>query len=94
MTVEQVREPIRVAVIFGPGRTITPVWFEWRRRKHAISQTTYTWSDTVGETTRLHFSVSDGEALYELVYSTADQSWNLLNLAADQTEHDLRYESP
>lgn len=92
MTVERVREPIRVAVVFGPGRTIKPVWFEWRRRKHTISQTTYTWSDKVGETNRLHFSVSDGEALYELMYSTTDQSWSLLNIAVDQSEHDRHYE--
>ena len=80
---ERIREPIRVAVVFGPGRTIKPVWFEWRRRKHTISATTYTWSDRVGEETRLHFTVTDGEALYELVYGTASQSWSLLNLHAE-----------
>jgi hypothetical protein len=72
-----------VAVVFGPGRQIKPVWFEWRRRKHAIQQTTYTWSDRVGDDTRLHFSVSDGEALFELVYNTVSQSWTLLNLQAE-----------
>lgn len=77
---ERIREPIRVAVVFGPGRSIKPVWFEWRHRKHTISQTTYSWSDRLGETTRLHFSVSDGEALFELVYNTGDQCWSLLNL--------------
>jgi hypothetical protein len=80
---EPIREPIRVAVVFGPGRQIKPVWFEWRRRKHAIQQTTYTWTDQVGDDTRLHFSVSDGEALFELVYSTASQHWTLLNLQID-----------
>ena len=80
---ELIREPIRVAVVFGPGRQIKPVWFEWRRRKHAIQQTTYTWSDRVGDDTRLHFSVSDGEALFELVYNTVSQSWTLLNLQAE-----------
>jgi len=80
---ERIREPIRVAVVFGPGRQIKPVWFEWRRRKHAIQQTTYTWTDRVGDDTRLHFSVSDGEALFELVYNTVSQSWTLLNLQAE-----------
>lgn len=80
---EQIREPIRVAVVFGPGKTIKPVWFEWRRRKHTISRTTYTWSDRVGEDTRLHFAVTDGEALFELVYSTTSQGWVLLNLQSE-----------
>lgn len=60
-----------------------PVWFEWRRRKHTITQTTYSWSDRVGDDIRLHFSVTDGEALFELVYSTASQNWTLLNLQAE-----------
>lgn len=77
---ERVRESIRVAVVFGPGRVVRPVWFEWKRRKHTISQTTYTWTDKVGEATRLHFSVSDGEALFELIYNTQDQCWSLLQL--------------
>ena len=81
---ERIREPIRVAVVFGPGSNIRPVWFEWRRRKHTISSTTYKWSDRVGEETRLHFSVTDGEALFELVYNTSDQRWTLLNLQAEQ----------
>ena len=80
---EKIREPIRVAVVFGPGRTIKPVWFEWRRRKHTINRTTYTWSDKVGEDIRLHFSVTDGEALFELIYSTTNQCWTLLNLQTD-----------
>lgn len=80
---ERIYEPIRVAVVFGPGRAIKPVWFEWRQRKHTISKTTYTWSDRVGEDKRLHFAVTDGEALFELVYSTVAQNWIILNL---QTE--------
>lgn len=77
---ERVREPIRVAVVFGPGQQIKPVWFEWRRRKHTICRTTYRWADQIGENTRLHFAVSDGEALFELVYTTTDQCWTLFCL--------------
>jgi hypothetical protein len=74
---EWVKEPIRIATIFTPGRQLKPVWFEWRRRKHTIQETTYTWKVTVGNTLMVHFSVTDGEALYELVYNTAEQSWVL-----------------
>lgn len=80
---ERIREPIRVAVVFGPGKTIRPVWFEWRQRKHTICQTTYRWKDRIGDDLRLHFSVTDGEALYELVYNTSDQCWTLLNLQSE-----------
>jgi hypothetical protein len=79
----RIGEPIRVAVVFGPGRRITPVWFDWRNRKHAIIETTYTWSDSKGDARRLHFSVRDGGGLYELVYDTREQTWELSDLASD-----------
>jgi hypothetical protein len=31
----------------------------------------------MGEVTLLHFAVSDGKALYEIVYNPVDQSWTL-----------------
>jgi hypothetical protein len=63
--VERVKEPIRIATIFTPGRQLKPVWFEWQRRKHTILETTYFWKERVGNTLLLHFSVTDGEAMYE-----------------------------
>lgn len=73
----RVKEPIRVAVVFGPGQLIKPVWFDWRNRKHAILETTYIWSDLKGSARRLHFSVRGEGALYELTYDTTDQTWEL-----------------
>ena len=78
-----VREKIRVAVIFGPGERIAPVWFEWRQRKYTICETTYQWSDRQGNETCLHFSVSDGAGLYELVYHTQARIWRLWELQPD-----------
>jgi hypothetical protein len=75
---ERIKEPIRIATIFTPGRQLKPVWFEWHNRKHSILETTYHWKEQAGAATLLHFSVTDGEALYDLVYNTLDQSW-LLN---------------
>jgi hypothetical protein len=74
---------IRLAAIFEPGRHIKPVWFEMNHRKHTIQQTTYAWQDQIGEVTLLHFTVTDGEALYELVFNTRDQTWSLSNLQAE-----------
>lgn len=79
---ERIREPVRVAVIFTPGRLIRPVWFEWNRKKHTVTETTYSWQDKSGDATLLHYAVADGEALYELVYNTRDQSWTLNGMEA------------
>lgn len=68
---------IRVATVFEPGGKIRPVWFELNRQRHQIRQTTYTWRDRVGETTFLHFAVSDEANLFELTYNTADHTWIL-----------------
>jgi hypothetical protein len=68
---------IRVAAVFGPGNRIRPVWFDWNRKKHAVTEVTYTWKSRVGDVTLLHFAVTDGTALYELAYDTASQLWAL-----------------
>ena len=79
---ERVREPIRIAAIFTPGQRIRPVWFDWRRRQHRVLETTYSWQEQVRNTVLQHFSVTDGGALYELVYNTTDQVWLLNGMEA------------
>jgi len=74
---QKVREDIRVAVIFGPGNRLEPVWFDWRRRKYTVREVTYTWRERRGEKTILHFAVSDGANLFELAYDAAGQLWAL-----------------
>ena len=76
----RIKEPIRVAVVFGPGQSIKPVWFDWQNRKHAILETTYMWTDLKGSAKRLHFSVRDEGGLYELTYNTSDHTWELSGL--------------
>ena len=79
---DRLRDPIRLAAIFTPGQQIRPVWFDWRNRQHRVLRTTYSWQERVGDTVLLHFAVTDGEALYELVYDTAGQSWRLQGVEA------------
>jgi hypothetical protein len=79
----RIREPIRVAVVFGPGSAIRPVWFDRGNRKHAVLETTYIWSDRKGSAKRLHFAVRDEVGLYELTYDTAAQTWELTGLEVD-----------
>jgi hypothetical protein len=68
---------VRIAVLFEPGKKARPVWFELNRRQHRITESTYHWQDRVGERQLLHYAVTDGEALYELVFDPADQSWTI-----------------
>jgi hypothetical protein len=68
---------IRLAAIFDPGKPVKPVWFELNRRKHTLQEPIYSWQGREGEVLLLHFAVSDGEALYEIVYNPADQCWTL-----------------
>jgi hypothetical protein len=79
----RVKDPIRVAVVFGPGRSIRPVWFDRQRVKHAILETTYTWEEQRGGSRVLHFSVKDEKGLYELSYDTAQLTWELHGIESD-----------
>jgi len=72
--------PIRVGAIFGPGRQIRPVWFDWQRRKYTIREISYRWQQHDGDTLMLHFAVSDGASLFELAYDTERQTWQLATL--------------
>ncbi|HTG83056.1 MAG TPA: hypothetical protein VL949_14015 [Geobacteraceae bacterium] len=81
---QRIREYVRVAVIFGPGNRLRPVWFDWQRRKHPVREVTYHWRHRTGDDLILHYSVSDGTALYELVYNTTEQVWVLESIDADR----------
>lgn len=70
-------EDIRVGVIHGPGGSIKPVWFDLHRRQHRVQQVTNVWQEYCGQKPLIYFHVSDGGALYELVYSPLDRSWRL-----------------
>ena len=71
-------EPVRVAAIFEPGKRIRLVWFERNRRQYKVVQTTYSWRDRVGDAPLHHFTVTDGEALFELIYNPLQGSWTLV----------------
>jgi hypothetical protein len=68
---------LRVGVIHGPGRTMKPVWFDLKNRKHTIQDVTNIWRDRQGGTVRIHFFVTDEGALYELIYNLNETSWTL-----------------
>jgi hypothetical protein len=76
-------KPVRIAVVFEPGKKARPVWFEVNRKQHKVTETTYHWKDAIGATTLLHYAVTDGEDLYELVFNLSDQSWTIQNHATE-----------
>lgn len=80
---QRVKEDLRVAVIFGPGTSIRPVWFDRRGRKYPVKEVTYTWQERQGEATILHFAVSDGADLYELSYNSGSQMWTLAGIETE-----------
>ncbi len=73
----EINEPIRVGAVFSRGE-IRPVWFAWKGRQIRIKETTFTWKTWQGSASILHFSVTDGEGLYEIVYNAESMGWRLI----------------
>ena len=73
----EINEPIKVAVVFSRGE-IRPVWFGWNGRQIRIKETTFTWKTYEGSARILHFSVTDGEGVYEIVYNVESLGWRLM----------------
>jgi hypothetical protein len=77
-----VTDDIRVGVIHGPGGRIRPVWFDLQRKQHRIKQVTNSWHERRGAAILIYFHVTDGGALYELVYSPGEVRWQLEEIEA------------
>lgn len=70
-------EPISVGAVFSQGG-IRPVWFSRNRRQVRISEIALTWKTREGNTSILHFSVTDGKGVYEIRYNTATLLWRVI----------------
>jgi len=73
--VESIGEGIKVIAVFDRG--VTPVKFRWRGRLYAIREVTHSWSTMDGASSILHFSVTDGQTLFELAYNRASLRWSI-----------------
>ncbi len=73
-----VNESITVGAVFGGG-TVKPVWFTWHGRQIRIQEIAYTWKTREGSAPILHFSVSDGQGLYEIRFNALSLAWKLGN---------------
>jgi hypothetical protein len=74
----EINEPIKVAAIFSQGE-IRPVWFAWKGRQVRIKETAFTWKTREGSAAILHFSVTDGQGLYEIAYNKETMGWRMMN---------------
>ena len=72
----EIDEPIKVAAVFFRGE-VRPVWFSRRGTQIKIKETTFIWTTFQGSSTIHHFSVTDGNALYELCYQSDILHWRL-----------------
>jgi hypothetical protein len=75
-------EIISVVASFGLPYKIRPVRFKWSGKLRDVKDITYTWTTKEGRSNIYHFSVTDGNALYELSFNVASLLWTLENLEA------------
>lgn len=70
-------EPIRVAAVFNCGG-ILPVWFDRKGIQVRVRDTAFCWTTREGCATLMHFSVTDGQNLYEICFNTETLGWKLV----------------
>jgi hypothetical protein len=75
-------EIISVVASFGLPYKIRPVRFQWSGKFREVQDITYSWTTKEGQSSIYHFSVTDGNALYELSFNVTSLLWKLENLEA------------
>ena len=70
-----INDHIQVIAVFDDG--IRPAKFKWRGRTYPVREITYTWGSKDGAASLVHFSVTDGATLFELVYNASTMQWSL-----------------
>jgi hypothetical protein len=78
----ELNEPIKVGAVFSKGG-ISPAWFSWNGRQVRVRETCLVWKTRQGSARLIHFSVSDGQGLYELCYNAETLGWRLVNAEGD-----------
>jgi hypothetical protein len=72
----EINEAIKVGAVFFQGK-VRPVWFSWKGRQVKIEETAFTWKSREGSAVILHFSVTDGQGLYEVCYNMESLEWRI-----------------
>ena len=75
-------DDITVLASFGMPYRIKPLSFTWSGRTIEIREVTYTWKTKEGQKYLHHFSVTDGNTLYELTFDSISLLWKIESLEA------------
>ncbi|MBM4144668.1 MAG: hypothetical protein FJ240_00110 [Nitrospira sp.] len=70
-------ETISVIASFGLPYKIKPLRFRWSGKLFEVRDITYSWQTKEGLSKIYHFSISDGNTLYELSFDTFSLLWRL-----------------
>lgn len=73
----RIGEQIRVIAAFRGDSKLKPLRFKWSNRQIQVKDVTYEWTTSIGRSRLLHFSVTDGNTLYELSFNTDSINWIL-----------------
>ena len=79
----EIGERIFVIAAFGRSIKLKPLRFTWSDRQVDIKDVTYEWTTSEGTNRLLHFSVTDGNTLYELSFNTNSILWRLEGVETD-----------
>jgi hypothetical protein len=79
----EVGERVFVIAAFGRSIKLKPLRFTWSNRQINIKDVTYEWITSEGSSKLLHFSVTDGNTLYELSFNTNSILWRLEGVETD-----------
>ena len=82
MHTEPLDDPIEVEAVFSP-RGLRLRALTWQGRRRLIRAVTCAWSERDGTLRHRCFSVTDGEALYELRFDVRALRWQLTKVALD-----------
>jgi hypothetical protein len=73
---------VTVLAAFDPAYCLKPLRFKWSGRLIKVEEITYKWKSKEGKKVVHHFSLTDGNALYELSFDNESLVWRLENLEA------------
>ncbi len=78
----RIGEPVTVIASFGTPYRIKPLRFQWSGKSFDVQEITYSWKTKEGHNSLYHFSVTNGGALYELIFDATSLLWRIENLEA------------
>ena len=78
----RIGDDITVLAVFGMPFHIKPLSFTWSGRTIEIREVTYTWKTKECQKDLHHFSVTDGNTLYELTFDAVSLLWTIESLEA------------